>query len=136
MMPTTRLHERYGAALQLRRQQRGLSQSQLGTLANISLKYVGEIERGEGNPTMDVLHRLALALEWDPFPRATEETKTIPDGVRTLLASNLRNIIQLAEIGAGWLERLDPALTLKVTPPLVRRRGRPRRNPEHEGGAS
>jgi transcriptional regulator with XRE-family HTH domain len=59
------LRERLGLALQQHRKMRGLSQSKLAGLASISLKYVGEIERGEANPTLGVLERLATALGWN-----------------------------------------------------------------------
>jgi transcriptional regulator with XRE-family HTH domain len=41
---------------------RRITQEQLGERAGISYKYLGEIERGEANPTFDVLYRLAKAL--------------------------------------------------------------------------
>jgi len=126
MTPPTRLHDRYGAALQRERMRRGLSQSRLGKLAKLSLKYIGEIERGEGNPSMDVQDRLSRVLDWDPFQRPGQ---TLPNGVRTLLLTNLRSITQLAQMSAGWLERVEAAFGPEPEADApVRRRGRPRKN--------
>ena len=57
-----------GAANQLGRKLRalrhsfGLTQEQLAEEADISLKHLGEIERGRGNPTLTTLEALAKAL--------------------------------------------------------------------------
>ena len=39
-----------------------LSQEQLGERANISAKYVGEVERGKTNLTIDILERISIVL--------------------------------------------------------------------------
>ncbi|MBU4563649.1 MAG: helix-turn-helix domain-containing protein [Proteobacteria bacterium] len=57
-----------GAANQLGRKLRvlrhsfGMTQEQLAEGADISLKHLGEIERGRGNPTLTTLEALAKAL--------------------------------------------------------------------------
>jgi DNA-binding XRE family transcriptional regulator len=61
------LRIRLGGALQRHRLQRGLTQAQLAEFADLSLKYVGEIERGEANTTLEVLERLAAAVGWSPM---------------------------------------------------------------------
>lgn len=45
------------------RQARGLTQERLGELADLNYKYLGSVERGEGNPSLVVLERIAVALE-------------------------------------------------------------------------
>ena len=57
--------KQFGEHLRALRKARGLSQAQLGELANLNDKYLGEVERGEGNPSLDVLQRLARALDID-----------------------------------------------------------------------
>jgi DNA-binding XRE family transcriptional regulator len=59
------LRIRLGAALQKHRLQRGLTQAELAEFADLSLKHVGEIERGEANTTLEVLERLAAAVGWN-----------------------------------------------------------------------
>jgi transcriptional regulator with XRE-family HTH domain len=47
------------------RKQRGLSQDRLAELAGLTGKYVGEVERGEVNPSATTIARLAEALTVD-----------------------------------------------------------------------
>ncbi len=126
------LRVRLGAALQRERLRRGLSQAQLAKLANLSLKYIGEIERGEANPTMDALEQLATALQWNPLELSLRDQDRLPESVRTLVLAELVHIQQLVETAIGWLQRLDKALARPddAKPPddniPIRRRGRPR----------
>jgi len=48
------------------RKKRGLTQEQLAMETGIDLTYVGGIERGRRNPSVDVLGRLANALGVHP----------------------------------------------------------------------
>ena len=45
----------------------GLTQEQLGSKADVSYKFVGEIERGQQNPSFDTLVKIADALEVELF---------------------------------------------------------------------
>ena len=139
----TSLRERLGLALQRQRQVHGLSQSQLAKLAKLSLKYVGEIERGEANVSMDALERLTTALEWDPFELPLREQDTLPEGVRTLLLAELTHMQHLVQTAISWVQTLDAAMMRRAPPdaaglippsaswpeesPLPRKRGRPKR---------
>ncbi len=51
-----------GGNIRTLRQRRGYSQEKLSELAGINAKYLGEIERGEKNPTASVIYKLASAL--------------------------------------------------------------------------
>lgn len=55
-----------GANIKRYRKERGLTQEQLAMSADLDLRYLGGIERGEQNPTVSVLGRLAGALEIHP----------------------------------------------------------------------
>jgi len=44
------------------RKSKGLSQEQLALRAEINASYMGQVERGEKNPTIDVLGKIAFAL--------------------------------------------------------------------------
>ncbi len=44
----------------------GISQEELADRANIHRTYIGGIERGERNPTLTMIHRLASALGVNP----------------------------------------------------------------------
>ncbi len=65
-----------GANIRRNRKQRELTQEQLAMKADLDLRYLGGIERGEYNPTVSVLGRLAEALEIHPsgfFDEAGED---------------------------------------------------------------
>ena len=79
-------------------------------LAKLSLKYVGEIERGEANVSMDALERLTKALEWDPFELPLREQDTLPEGVRTLLLAELTHMQHLVQTAISWVQTLDAAM--------------------------
>jgi transcriptional regulator with XRE-family HTH domain len=52
----------FGRAVRRRRAEVGLSQEALADRAGIHRTYIGGIERGERNPTLLMIHRLARAL--------------------------------------------------------------------------
>jgi transcriptional regulator with XRE-family HTH domain len=135
----TSLRERLGLALQRQRQVHGLSRAQLAQLAQLSLKYVGEVERGEANVSMNVLERITNALEWDPFELPLREQDTLPEGVRTLLLAELTHMHHLVQTAISWVQTLDAAMVRRAaqpettpvnpwpTDPPNRPRGRPRK---------
>jgi transcriptional regulator with XRE-family HTH domain len=151
----TSLRERLGIAIQRQHQVHGLSQTQLARLANLSLKYVGEIERGEANVTIDAIERLASALEWDPFELPLREQDTLPEGVRTLLLAELTHMLHLVQTAISWVQTLDAAMVRRAavagspssapTPhgrlpwedagPPILPRGRPRKPKERQPAA-
>ncbi|MHA6485231.1 helix-turn-helix domain-containing protein [Paenibacillus sp. strain BS8-2] len=51
-----------GENIRLARKSKGLSQEQLALRAEINASYMGQVERGEKNPTIDVLGKIALAM--------------------------------------------------------------------------
>ena len=56
---------RLGARVRDLRQQHGWTQEALGERAGISYKFIGEIERGVGNPTLDSIDSIAKAFGLD-----------------------------------------------------------------------
>ncbi|MCU6712429.1 helix-turn-helix domain-containing protein [Paenibacillus sp. J5C_2022] len=52
-----------GENIRALRREKGLSQEQLALRADINTSYMGQVERGEKNPTIDVLNRIAFALQ-------------------------------------------------------------------------
>ncbi|HET7480262.1 MAG TPA: helix-turn-helix transcriptional regulator [Rubrobacteraceae bacterium] len=52
----------FGTTVRLYRKQAGYSQEELADRAGIHRTYIGGIERGERNPTLTMIHRLARAL--------------------------------------------------------------------------
>lgn len=59
-------HRAFGQAVRELRACRGLSQEALGYAAGLHRNYVGAIERGELNPTIRTVLRLAVGLQVRP----------------------------------------------------------------------
>jgi transcriptional regulator with XRE-family HTH domain len=64
-MDEGQLRTQLGRAIAARRKARGLTQEQLAEAAGFSTVWTGQLERGEGLPTLDGLVRLAEALGTD-----------------------------------------------------------------------
>lgn len=52
----------FGQRVRMIRQQRNLSQEQLAHLSELDRSYMGGVERGERNISLDNIHRIARAL--------------------------------------------------------------------------
>ena len=52
----------FGQLVRKHRQERKLSQEQLALLCNMDRSYLGRIERGEVNPTLEKIYELSKAL--------------------------------------------------------------------------
>ncbi len=64
-----------GKRIRTLRRKRTFTQEELGEKAGLSYKFVGEIERGEVNPSLDSLVRIANSLDvkvGDLFPREVD----------------------------------------------------------------
>lgn len=65
-MKGTPTRKQFGKRLRELRKKIGLSQEELGFQAGIHRTYVGAIERGEQNVSIDNIHKLAKALKISP----------------------------------------------------------------------
>lgn len=54
--------DRFGLAVRARRESLGMTRDEVGDRAGIHPKYIGDIERGEVNPTLLTLQRVADGL--------------------------------------------------------------------------
>ena len=59
------LRKLVGSRIRELRRARGLTQESLGERAGLSYKFIGEVERGMANPTLDTLASIAMALDVD-----------------------------------------------------------------------
>ena len=59
------LAKRFGTKLRGKRRDKKVSQDQLALLADIDRSYIGRIERGEVNITLEKAYQLAEVLECD-----------------------------------------------------------------------
>lgn len=62
-MNDKRARLKFGKRLREVRQSKGFSQESLGDVAGLHRTYVGSIERGEQNISLDNIHKLAKALK-------------------------------------------------------------------------
>ena len=56
----------FGQLVRKYRKERNMSLEQLALLCNMDRSYLGRIERGEVNPTLEKIYELATALEIMP----------------------------------------------------------------------
>lgn len=77
MLPTALMKLRAIVARNLRvlRKQKGLSQEELALQAGINRNYVGQIEREEKSPTVDMIEKLARPLDVEPILLIASRTK-------------------------------------------------------------
>ena len=59
------LHLAFGERVREARRSAGISQEKLGELAGLHRTYIGHVERGEVNPTLTSIVRMARALGLD-----------------------------------------------------------------------
>jgi transcriptional regulator with XRE-family HTH domain len=104
MSGTSAIRRRLGDAVRTLRHARGWTQEMLGERAGLSYKFIGEIERGQGNPSVDTLERLSVALGVDvtelfgePWPRR---------GVYEFSAHDVLRVREALESAGALLDRV------------------------------
>ncbi|MBE2287002.1 MAG: helix-turn-helix transcriptional regulator [Prosthecobacter sp.] len=73
-MPQPNARQRFAANLKEQRLAKGLSQEDLADLCGLHRTYVGSVERGERNISIDNMERFAQALEM-PLEKLIRERK-------------------------------------------------------------
>ena len=56
----------FGLLVRKYRKEKNMSQEQLALLCNMDRSYLGRIERGEVNPTLEKIYEIARALDINP----------------------------------------------------------------------
>lgn len=98
----------FGRRLRGLRTLRGLTQEQLGEKAGVSGKFIGQIERGAGNPSLKNLSRLgqALGIELTDLLRFEElRPDGAPRNASRAFAAAERISVYLARRPAAEIER-------------------------------
>ena len=62
-----RMAEIFGQNVRQARLERGMTLESLATEVGIAYSYMGGIERGQRNPTLSIVERIAAVLERDPI---------------------------------------------------------------------
>jgi len=65
--------ERFGMRLQKIRKEKRISQEELAAQLSMHHTYIGMIERGERNPTIRTLYKMAKALKVSDCPRMNDK---------------------------------------------------------------
>lgn len=63
MQPRSAVARQFGKAVKELRLKKGLSQQQLADACGLDISYVGQIERGQRNPTLGVMQGMASVLD-------------------------------------------------------------------------
>jgi XRE family transcriptional regulator, regulator of sulfur utilization len=80
-----------GRRIRTLRQLKKWTQQELGEKADINYKFLGEIERGQQNPSFEILFKIAAALGVEP-PELFRFEQEISD--RKEIESRIKNIIR------------------------------------------
>jgi XRE family transcriptional regulator, regulator of sulfur utilization len=56
----------FGAVIRAMRLEKGIAQESLALVAEVDRSYLGRVERGEKQPSLDMVFRLAHALDCKP----------------------------------------------------------------------
>jgi transcriptional regulator with XRE-family HTH domain len=80
----------FGSRIRSIRETANLSRETVAERAGISANYLGEIERGEKWPTLDMIERIATAIEVSPPAFFEYEGEEIDNGI---LLSKLQHIL-------------------------------------------
>ena len=59
------IKKRFGRIVRTRRRALDMSQEELGEYAKLNRGYISDIERGLRNPSLEVIERIAIALDMD-----------------------------------------------------------------------
>ena len=62
-MAKSEIHKKFGARIQELRKKQGLTQEDLAAAIGVDRSYMGFVERGERNPTLDKIAKIAQALK-------------------------------------------------------------------------
>lgn len=97
------------------RKEKGLSQEELADIANLHATYIGQLERGEKNATLESIEKVAKALEIsleDLFrsihPNPDSQEYTLSQIITRLQTRNIEDqkiILKLLELLLEWKDK-------------------------------
>lgn len=101
------LRRRIGLALGAQRRRLGLTQEEAAEGAALSLKYYGEIERGECNATLQSLEQVVAVLNWDPVTLFAIPTVPMTTAVRVSLARRIDDVRREVQLLTDFVAAFD-----------------------------
>jgi transcriptional regulator with XRE-family HTH domain len=116
------LATRLGERLRHLRQARRLSQEQLAELAGVSYKFIGDVERGRGNPTIKWLDAVARGLGVPLTDLIVEEEGPSVVTYPPLSGREYSVVRDARDTLEGLLRRYGKADRLKIPPPKTKAR--------------
>ena len=111
---------RFGAVLKAWRTRKQLTQEELAERSGLSYKFIGEIERGTGNPTIETVSQLAAALDIEIAELFAAERDRMPAEEAYRLSKRDIQIVREAA------ESLDSVVRQLTANPAARYRRRKR----------
>jgi transcriptional regulator with XRE-family HTH domain len=101
------LRVRLGYSVQYQRVKLGWTQGYLAERADISLTYLGEIERGSANVTIENVEILSRVLNWNPFSDTLLVSGPgLAESARLVLRAELKHITDTITLVLNELEPL------------------------------
>jgi transcriptional regulator with XRE-family HTH domain len=86
------VNKRFGQAIKAWRRKSGISQEELAGRAGLHRTYVADIERGARNPSLQSIHKLAMALRVS-FSTLFEPFGEFPGNGRNSRTDEIKDII-------------------------------------------
>jgi transcriptional regulator with XRE-family HTH domain len=98
-----------GAVLQKQRLRQGLTQVEVAEHADLSLKYIGEIERGAANVSVDIIARIADAIGLNQADLLQPVQEPLSEGVRDMLVTEAQTMRERLGYMVTLLRALEPS---------------------------
>ena len=107
-----------GEKIRMIRKSKGLSQDSLGTLANLSISYISDVERGTRNISLESLEKIILALNVSPgdifdfhdisLESGIENKNSILEMIRSILIRrNLEEVKFIHQLTSDLFQLMD-----------------------------
>jgi len=82
-----------GRRIRALRNMKGWTQEELGKRADVNYKFIGEIERGRQNPSLNILYKIAIAMQIE-LPELFRFEHEISD--RKEMESRIQSVLKTA----------------------------------------
>ncbi len=98
--------EKFGKRIRQLRKEKGMSQEKLAEKSGLHNTYIGQIERGEKNASLETIEKLANGLDisvgelFEPFnenPQSSSVFKKLNDMVEKLPPKTLETLLKMVE---------------------------------------